>query len=368
MISILNLVNSVSSTSFAVEIAHAINEQTTAQVTVGSLMQSKDDDLDPDIQSMNLSTEFFSGQSNFDLRPYKRLDDHIQSNDYDLVHTHRNFSGSVSRMIGRFRGLKIVNTEHNDLRHFSTAQRTANTATFMLPDINIYNSKSTKSSLNPMARRLSQRDEIIYNGVDIARVDTGAEYPLPVDLPDGTLVTNVGVMTKQKNQQAILETAHKVKQDTSLNDVYFVIAGSGPLLDELKVKTTQLQINDIVFFTGYLPEREHIYRLLHESDLFILPSIYEGFCVAAVEAMAAGLPVIASDIDVLHEVIGEPGLFADPDDPTEFADLLTALAEDPERRKRLGTDAKERARSTFPLERTALEYYNIYKQLAESAE
>ena len=368
MISILNLVNSVSSTSIPVEIAHAVNEQTEAKITIGSLMQSKDVDLDPDIQSMNLSMEFFSGQSNFDHRAYKRLDEHIQSSEYDVVHTHHNFSGSVSRVISRFCGLKIVNTEHNDHRYFSTAQRTANAATFMLPDINVYNSKSTKSSLDPIARRLSQRDEIIYNGVDIDRVETGAEYPFPVDLPDGTLVTNVGVMTEQKNQQAVLEAAHRVKQDTSLNDVYFVIAGSGPLLDELKAKATQLQINDIVFFTGYLPEREHVYKLLHESDLFIIPSIYEGFCVAAVEAMAAGLPVVASDIDVLHEVIGEPGVFADPDDPTEFADALIALAEDPDRRERLGTEAKERARSTFSLDRTAREYYNIYKELAESSE
>jgi glycosyltransferase involved in cell wall biosynthesis len=368
MISILNLVNSVSSTSIPVEIAHAINKQTDARITVGSLMQSKDSDLDPDIQSMNLSMEFFSGQSNYDPRPYKRLDEHIQSSEYDIVHTHHNFSGSVSRMIGRLRGLKIVNTEHNNHRYFSTAQRAANAATFKLPDINVYNSKSTKSSLYPIARRLSQRDEIIYNGVDVDRVVTGAEYPLPVDLPDGTLVTNVGVMTEQKNQQAILEAAQRVKQDTSLNDVYFVIAGSGPLLDELKVKTAQLQINNIVFFTGYLPQREHVYKLLHESDIFIQPSIYEGFCVTAVEAMAAGLPVVASDIDVLHEVVGEPGVFSDPGDSTEFADALIILAEDPERRERLGMEAKERARSTFSLERTAHEYYNIYKQLAESAE
>lgn len=368
MISVLSLVNSVSSTSIPVEIAHAINEQTDAQVTVGSLLQSKDDDLDPDIHSMDLSTEFFSGQSNFDPRSYKLLDEHIQSSEYDIVHTHHNFSGSVSRMIGRLRGLKIVNTEHNNHRYFSKAQRTANAATFMLPDINVYNSKSTKSSIDPIARRLSQRDEIIYNGVDVDRVETGAEYPFPVDLPDGTIVTNVGVMTEQKNQQAILDAAHRVKQDMSPNDVYFVIAGSGPLFDELKVKTTRLQINDIVLFTGYLPEREQVYKLLHESDLFILPSIYEGFCVAAVEGMAAGLPVVASDIDVLHEVVGEPGVFADPDDPTEFADALIALAEDPDRRERLGTEAKERACSTFPLERTARQYYNIYKQLAETAE
>jgi len=150
--------------------------------------------------------------------------------------------------------------------------------------------------------------------------------------------------------------------------VYFVIAGSGPLLDELKVKTTKLQINDIIHFTGYLPEREHVYKLLHESDFFILPSIYEGFCVAAVEAMAAELPVLASDIDVLHEVVGETGVFADPDDPTEFADALIALAEDPERCERLGKEAKERALSTFSLDRTAHEYYNIYKELGESAE
>ncbi|WP_137284659.1 glycosyltransferase family 4 protein [Halorussus salinisoli] len=363
---VLSLVNVVSSTSIPVEIASAVNEYTPSAVTMGNLMQDPEVDIDPDVESMDLPIVFLDGGSNFDVRGYKRLWDHLRTNEYDVLHTHHNFSGSVARLLGRSLNIPVVNTEHNDLTHFTTAQRAANAATFGLPAVNVYNSQSTKASRGPIERRLSTADEVVYNGVDVDRIDASEGYPLPLDLPDETLVTNVGVMTPQKNQCVILEAVAELKRRDACDDVHFVLAGSGPLEDELRATATRLQVDDMVTFTGYLPEREQVYSLLHDSDVFVNPSVYEGFCVAAVEAMACELPIIASDIEVLREVVGEPGIFVPHDDTkviaSSIAETVSSLGTDEtERRRKKG---RRRAVNKFSLERTATAYHELYADLS----
>lgn len=364
---VLSLVNVVSSTSIPVEIASAVNKYTPSSVTIGNLMQGPEMDIDPDVESMDLPIVFFDSGSNFDIKGYKQLWDHLRANEYDVLHTHHNFSGSVARLLGRSLQIPVINTEHNDLRHFTAAQRAANAATFGLPSVNVYNSRSTKASRGPIERRLSTADEVVYNGVDVERIDASEDYPLPVDLPNETLVTNVGVMTAQKNQRVILKAAAELKRRGACNGVHFVLGGSGPLEDELRKTASRLQVDDVVTFTGYLPEREQVYSLLHDSDLFVNPSVYEGFCVAAVEAMACGLPIIASDIKVLREVVGNPGIFVPPDDVEAIADSIAGVVanlgtDEIEQRRREG---QTRAVNEFSLKRTALAYHELYAKLSE---
>jgi len=165
-----------------------------------------------------------------------------------------------------------------------------------------------------------------------------------------------------KNYETLLESFAIVRE--RVPEVTLSLIGDGPLRDQLEAQATSLDISDAVRFTGEI-SRTDVYRELIRADMFTIPSHAEGFCVAAVEAMAVGLPVVVSDIDVLHEVVGEPGVYADPSDPTAFADAISNLLKDPQKRERLGTAAKKRARTKFTLERTAQEYYKIYKTVAE---
>lgn len=329
-------------------------------------MESDNIELDPDIHEMDLQMIFFGGSSNFDIDSYRRLWQHLRKQDYDVIHPHHNFSGAIGRIIGRLNQIPVVNTEHNDIQYFSWPQRVVNATTIGLPQVNVYNSESTQSSLGPVERWLSSRDEVIYNGIDIDRIDNSEDYDLPVDLPDDLLITNVGVMTEQKNQRSILRAAHQMKQRSAVNGIHFVIASSGPLEDELKELASRLNISELVTFTGYLPEREQIYSLLHESNVFLTPSVYEGFCVAAVEAMACGLPVIASDIDVFHEVIGEHGIFVPHDDPNAIATQLIEISSeiDSEQIQTKRKKLRQRAVSKYSLKQTAIEYHELYQEVS----
>jgi glycosyltransferase involved in cell wall biosynthesis len=203
----------------------------------------------------------------------------------------------------------------------------------------------------------------VYNGVDISRIDK-ADAP-PIDLPDEPLITTTGRLVNQKNHATLLrafETVVNQHPETSL-----LIVGDGPLLEKMEALSKELDIYDSVVFTGYLPRREYVYGVLKQSTLAVYPSWYEGFCVAAVEAMAIGLPIVVSDIEVLREVVGNPGVFADPNDPEAFADTIINLLQDRKNREQHGMEAKDRARSAFPLKRTVHEYYNLYKELTESS-
>jgi glycosyltransferase involved in cell wall biosynthesis len=121
-------------------------------------------------------------------------------------------------------------------------------------------------------------------------------------------------------------------------------------------------VGDRVTFTGYLPERTDVHALLSRLNLYAMPSRHEGFGVAAVEAMAAGLPVIAGDIPPLREVVGEAGVFVPPRDSAALADVLGDLLEDDDRRAQLATAATERA-DEFPMERTVRRYLDIYAEV-----
>jgi glycosyltransferase involved in cell wall biosynthesis len=260
--------------------------------------------------------------------------------------------------------VKIVNTEHTDHAHFSIPQRVVNSVTYPLVDVQVSNSKHTAASTRWYEDLLlaSSQENVIYNGVSATRIDEAGESN--PDLPDSPIFVTVGRLVEAKNHATLLRSFERVVEHVP--NATLVIIGDGPLSTELHQLSRDLSIDESTLFTGHLT-RDEVYAVLNKSTLAVFPSWYEGFCVAAVEAMAAGLPVVASDIDVLHEVIGGPGVFVNPGDPEAIAEATIDLLEHPEKRDDIANRAKERARSTFSIERTAEEYYKIYTDLAETS-
>jgi glycosyltransferase involved in cell wall biosynthesis len=365
MVNILFFVNSLRSTSIPVEIAGKINDISDENLILASYYDGPEDDLDSDVGNLEIPTIMFDATSRADISAYRKLREVCIERDIHLLHTHHNSTGSLGRLAAVGTDTKVVNTEHNDHRFFSTLQRISNSVTFPLIDRFVSNSYATEKSLNWYERGLlyGTPREVVYNGINTARMDA-VEAP-DVDLPKGPIVTTVGVLTEQKNHRTLLQSFRQVVQNVP--EASLVIVGDGSLSEELKDLVTNLDISESVVFTGYLPRREHVYSVLLDSTVAVFPSWYEGFCVAAVEAMAAGLPVVVSDIEVLHEVVGDPGVFVDPGDPDAIAEATIDLLEHPDKRADLATRAKERARSTFSLERTAEEYCKIYTDLAETS-
>lgn len=169
---------------------------------------------------------------------------------------------------------------------------------------------------------------------------------------------SVGRLTPAKNYGAALEALAQLMPC----NLRYVIAGDGPELEALRSTAARLGVSEAVEFAGYVPD---IRALLQEADIFLIPSLWEGFGLAAVEGMNAALPVIASDVAGLREVVGPDGqaaLLVDPGQPASIAAAIRRLAASPDLRRQLGQNGFERSQ-TFKIEDFVSAHLNLYAKV-----
>ena len=172
-----------------------------------------------------------------------------------------------------------------------------------------------------------------------------------MNLPgDESIIGCVGRLDKQKGHHYLIEAAAKLK------DYTIAIAGDGPLREELKNQASRL--NTKALFAGrMMPEEVPIF--MRALDIFCFPSLWEGFGIAIAEAMAAGLPVVASDIAPLREVVGDAGIIVTPRDSTELAKAIKMLIDDSSLRDAFAKKAKDRAK-TFSIDRSVKAFESLF--------
>ncbi|MGE4551927.1 MAG: glycosyltransferase [Desulfovibrionaceae bacterium] len=213
------------------------------------------------------------------------------------------------------------------------------------------------------------RIRLVPNGFDLAAFDAlpGAEA-LPPDSPlrrrgGEVLVGNAARLTAQKGQALLLEAVRQLTDDGL--DVRLLLAGAGPDEAALRERTRELGLKGRVEFLGFMQNLKGFYESI---DIFALPSLWEGFGYALVEAMAARRPVAAFDTSSIPEVVvhGETGRLAPPRDVPALADALARLARDPAERARLGEAGRRRVQENYALDRTLPAFLRALDADAES--
>jgi glycosyltransferase involved in cell wall biosynthesis len=205
----------------------------------------------------------------------------------------------------------------------------------------------------------SERIEVIPNGIDVTafRHDRAEDLRREVAGDDPRpLVLTVGRLDEQKGHACLLEAARLVP------DAQFALAGDGPLDDLLRDRAARLGVADRIRFLG---RREDIAALLACADLFVLPSRYEGLPLAVLEAMAAAVPVVATDVGGTSEAVvdGATGLLVPADDPRALAAAVRRALDDPAGAHRLGAAGRDRARREFTAAVMARRTETIYRRL-----
>jgi len=210
----------------------------------------------------------------------------------------------------------------------------------------------------------------IYNGVDSSRFSPVGVKPLAL-LPaswqsvDGMLlVGTVGRLTPVKDQQNLLRAVAQLREiaPSLFRRVRLVIVGGGPLWQPLADLVEQLALQDVCWLAG---DREDIPELLAAMDVFVLPSLAEGISNTVLEAMAAGLPVIATSTGGNPELVeeGVNGSLVPVGESSALAQALRDLLEDDEKRQRLGENGRNRVSRRFNWDRTVEAYLGVYDQL-----
>lgn len=183
---------------------------------------------------------------------------------------------------------------------------------------------------------------------------------------DEKFLLYVGGISPHKNLSALIEAFHKIRS-YGVSDVKLVLVGDfkdDPFYSAypaLRAQIDALNLDGSVIFTGFVPDEDlvHLYNI---ATALVLPSMDEGFGLPAVEAMACGTPVAASNCGSLPEVLGDAGVYFDPRKPADIANVLVSLLNDKNKRRELSDRGLARSR-TFRWERAAAETLSIFDEL-----
>jgi len=206
----------------------------------------------------------------------------------------------------------------------------------------------------------------IWNGVDPLEVPDPASLSRRrrevLGIEDGTFaVGTVAVLSRQKGVSDILRAAKAFEPARS--PVRFFVVGGGPLLEDLRAEAKELGVTPQVTFTGW---RSDALELLPLFDAFLLPSLWEGFSMVILEAMAAGLPVIASRVgdNAIAVENGSSGLLVPPGDSGAIESAVASLASDPSRARAMGQRGRERFLREFHADRMIAAHEALYEEMA----
>jgi glycosyltransferase involved in cell wall biosynthesis len=175
------------------------------------------------------------------------------------------------------------------------------------------------------------------------------------------VILTAGRQDPQKDQVTLLAAFDRVAMDHP--DALLLVAGrKGSSTPVLEAEQARMRHADRVRMLGH---RDDVPELMAAADVFAFPSAWEGLGGAAIEAMALGLPVVASDIPALHEVVAEgvTGLFVPSKQPVMLARALSSLLDDPQRARGLGAAGLRVFMDRFTIERSAQRMRDLYMEL-----
>ena len=284
---------------------------------------------------------------------------------FDVVHAHSPLLAGVARIMARTlpRGRRpvTVSTEHNVWGNFALPTRLFNACTAPLDATRWSVSSEVQRS---MSLALAAGAHVLIHGI----VQTDAPTPpgtrarvrAELGLPDDAIVSlTVANLRKEKDYPNLLRAAKiALSKDRRL---VMLAVGQGPLADEIAALHHELRLGDRFHLLGY---RSDVPDLLAAADIFTLASEHEGLPVSIMEAMHAGLPVVATAVGGVPEAVtdGVTGRVVPPNDHRQLASALVALAGDADLRERMGTAARQDS-ARFDIRMAVAEQQAVYAEL-----
>lgn len=264
----------------------------------------------------------------------------------DVVDFHYRWAPSYTRQAMRYEG-KLVFTYHNTFGEGEGAMRLLS----YLNDLSFMRKMRRFDRvvcISEFVRRDNARHgfplgrmAVVPNGVEMPSLPTG----------EGDFVLSLGRMVHTKGLNHLLQAMREV-------DAKLVIAGAGPEKERMESLSRRYGLTEKVRFLGRVSE-ERKEELFASCKMFVMPSIFESYGIAAAEAMSYGKTVVATNVGGLPEVVGDSGVLVPPKDPKTLAREMSALLKDDRRRRELGSRARERA-SLFSWDRMVEMQEKVY--------
>lgn len=297
----------------------------------------------------------------------------VEAENFDVVHDNQTLGYGLLRIARR---LPLVTTVHHPIsidrrlaladatdrkrriglrRWYSFVRMQARVAR-LLPSI-VSVSTSSRDELIADFGVSPERIAVIPNGVD-----TDLFRPLDLEREPGHIVTIASSDQPSKGLDQLVEAVAKLATE---RQVRLSVVGKGGLGRSFRKAVARFGIGGLVTATGRVSGLDLV-DVLNRAEVAVVPSLYEGFSLPAVEAMAAGTPLVATTGGALPEVVGEAGLLVRPGDAGALAQAISALLDDPARRQELSRKGRNRAERDCSWHSTAADLVEHYRRVIAS--
>lgn len=317
-------------------------------------------------QARGIPAERIIIHGNVDVGLYRRLWSALRARQPDIVHTHLLHADLFAiPPAWLMRRPVIISSRHNDdAFRLKSYQRVLNRWLWRMTDAGIAISEAVRRFSIDVEGVPEDRIQTIYYGYDpepcdpvALRREVRAELGIP---PEQVVIGMVCRLIEQKGIPHGIRAFHKIAGH--FPEAQLVIAGEGNLRQSLEAEARALKLEDRVRFLGWRADGA---RVMAAYDIFLMPSLWEGFGLVMLEAMGHSLPIIGSAVSAIPEVVvnGETGLLVPPRDEVGLADALALLLRDAPLRKHMGLMGQERLETRFSVDKMVEETAALYERL-----
>ncbi len=307
-----------------------------------------------------------------DIKALIKLAIFLKKEKFDIVHCHTSKGGFIGRLAAKLAGAKIIiYSPHGDIFEgyfcklatdfFILLEKFA--ARFTDKIINLTKIEIERFLEHGIGTRHQLKQ--IYNGINIKYYERAMtsnlkkrdEFGLG---KDDFVCATVGRLVPVKGHTYLIKAVQKVVK--VIPEAKFLFVGDGEIKSKLSEEIKSLDLQENIFMLG---SRNDIATILSCINVFLLPSLNEGFGMVLIEAMAARKPVIATNVGGILEVVkdGKTGILVPPKDPEAFSSAIIKLYNNPELSRRMGQAGYSRARNLFDIKTTVREFEDLYNKL-----
>ena len=319
------------------------------ELTVASLNDSKGSPVPEHLRQHGARVVVFPFPKFLSFKSFWGLFQFIRREKFDLIHTHLTYANIFGALIGRLTGTPVIaslRTAGNDPRYHRPIRQ------FIETMVVKYGAQRIMANGHAVAesgrKRFAPRAiDVLVNAIDLPapladRERTALRKELTGD-PSRQIVISVGRLDLPKGFPDLIQSFVSVKKANPR--AALVIIGDGPMSEELNALVKDLYLDGTVFLLG---QRDDVPRLLEAGDLYVSSSHWEGLPVSILEAMASGLPVLATEVgDIPHLVVPEAGGLIPPRQPDQLAREIISLLAQPARLEQMGAAAREHIRKNY---------------------
>lgn len=272
------------------------------------------------------------------------------------------YSNLFAIPIARLAGVPVVlGSRREDARMKTRVHQLAERWCYRLATGVVTNAEVTKDQLVRRDGLPAERAWVIHNGLDLDRFDRLGSAPLAAGRQqEGPLIAIVAHLRPEKGHMVFLEAASRLAR--RYPTARFLIVGAGDCRELIEQRIWELRLTDRVRLTGLV---KNIPAVLRSVDIIALSSFHESFPNAIMEAMAASLPVVATDVGGARELVvdGHTGYLVPSGDAAALADRMAALCDDPEARRKMGEAGRRRIVEEFSVEKMVRNFERLYDRL-----